>query len=242
MLEDLSGISERYRRIGRRIEEACARGGRRREEVVLVGVSKTQPAEALAAAWHAGLRVFGENRVQEALAKSRELPPEVIDIADIEWHLIGPLQTNKVKAALDLFRTIHSVDRLRVAEALDQEAGRRGLTVSGFLEVNLGGEESKHGFAAEGLAEAVRPLAGLRHLKIAGLMAIPPQSDDPEDSRPWFRRLRGLRDELASRPEWTGFPGWLSMGMSHDFEIAVEEGATHVRVGSSLFGPRERQG
>jgi pyridoxal phosphate enzyme (YggS family) len=149
MLEDIGGISgidERYRRINRRIEEACARGGRRREEVVLVGVSKTQPAEALAAAWHAGLRVFGENRVQEALAKSRELS----SLADIEWHLIGPLQTNKVKAALDLFRTIHSVDRLRVAEALDQEAGRRGLTVSGFLEVNLGGEESKHGFAAEG--------------------------------------------------------------------------------------------
>ena len=236
MLEE---ISERYRRINRRIEEACARGGRRREEVVLVGVSKTQSAEALAAAWHAGLRVFGENRVQEALAKSRELSS---DIADIEWHLIGPLQTNKVKSALDLFRTIHSVDRLRVAEALDQEAGRRGLTVSGFLEVNLGGEESKHGFAVEGLSEAVRPLAGLRHLKIAGLMAIPPQSDDPEDSRPWFRRLRGLRDELASRSEWTGFPGWLSMGMSHDFEIAVEEGATHVRVGTSLFGPRGRQG
>jgi PLP dependent protein len=231
----LKGIRERHQGINRRIEEACARGGRRREEVVLVGVSKTQPAEALAAAWQAGLRVFGENRVQEALAKNRELPSE---ITDIEWHLIGPLQTNKIKTALDLFRTIHSVDRLRVAEALDQEAGRRGLTISGFLEVNLGGEESKHGFAVDGLAEAVRPLAGLQHLKIAGLMAIPPQSDDPEDSRPWFRRLRELRDELASRPEWSGFPGWLSMGMSHDFEIAVEEGASHVRVGTSLFGPR----
>jgi pyridoxal phosphate enzyme (YggS family) len=230
----LEGIQERYRGIHRSIEEACARSGRRCEEVILVGVSKTQPAEALAAAWQAGLRVFGENRVQEALAKSRELS----SLTDIEWHLIGPLQTNKVKAALDLFRTIHSVDRLRVAEAVDHEAGRRGLTISGFLEVNLGAEESKHGFAVEGLAEAVRPLAGLQHLKIAGLMAIPPQSDDPEDSRPWFRRLRGLRDELASRPEWPGFPGWLSMGMSHDFEIAVEEGATHVRVGTSLFGPR----
>jgi hypothetical protein len=231
------GIQERYQAITRRIGEACARGGRRPEDVILVGASKTQPAEALAAAWHAGLRVFGENRVQEALAKSRELS-DIADISGIEWHLIGPLQTNKVKAALDLFRTVHSVDRLRVAEALDQEAGRRGLAVTGFLEVNLGGEESKHGFPVAGLAEAVYSLAGLRHLKIAGLMAIPPQADDPEGSRPWFRRLRELRDELASRPEWAGFPGRLSMGMSHDFEVAVEEGATHVRVGTSLFGAR----
>jgi pyridoxal phosphate enzyme (YggS family) len=233
MDEDIRG---RYQGITRRIEEACGRHGRRREEVVLVGASKTQPPEALAAAWHAGLRVFGENRVQEALAKSRELP------YPIEWHLIGPLQTNKIKAALDLFRTIHSVDRLRVAEAIDQEAGRRGIAVSGFLEVNLGGEESKHGFPVEGLAEAVRPLAGLGHLKISGLMAIPPEAEDPEGSRPWFRRLRELRDELASRPEWPGFPGWLSMGMSHDFDVAVEEGATHVRVGTSLFGPRSPRG
>lgn len=230
-------IGERYRDITRRIEEACARSGRRSGEVILVGASKVHPAETLAAAWHAGLRVFGENRVQEALAKSRELAG-----LDIEWHLIGPLQTNKIKAALDLFRTIHSVDRLRVAEAIDQEAGRRGITVSGFLEVNLGGEESKHGFPIDGLAEAVRPLADLQHLKIVGLMAIPPMSadsEDPEGSRPWFRRLRELRDELASRPEWSGFPGLLSMGMSHDYEVAVEEGATHVRVGTSLFGPRK---
>lgn len=234
----MEDIARRYQDINRRIEQACGRSRRPREDVVLVGASKVHPAETLAAAWRAGLRVFGENRVQEALAKSRELAG-----LDIEWHLIGPLQTNKVKAALDLFRTIHSIDRLRVAEAVDQEAGRRGLTVSGFLEVNLGGEESKHGFPVEGLAEAVRPLADLQHLRIVGLMAIPPMSagsDDPEGSRPWFRRLRELRDELAARPEWPGFPGRLSMGMSHDFEVAVEEGATHVRVGTALFGPRRR--
>jgi hypothetical protein len=229
-------IRERYLDIDRRIGEACRRAGRRREDVTLVGASKVHPAETLAAAWHAGLRVFGENRVQEALAKSQELAD-----LDIEWHLIGPLQTNKVKAALDLFRTIHSIDRLRVAEAIDEEAGRRGITISGFLEVNVGDEESKHGFPVAGFAEAVRPLAGLQNLKIVGLMAIPPMSadaDDPEGSRPWFRRLRELRDELAARPEWSGFPGLLSMGMSHDFEVAIEEGATHVRVGTSLFGPR----
>jgi PLP dependent protein len=186
----------------------------------------------VAEAFQAGLRIFGENRVQEGLAKSRELPPE------LEWHLIGPLQSNKVRQALDLFRTIHSIDRPKIAEVVDREAGARGLTVAGFLEVNVGSEESKHGFPAEGLAEAVRPLADLQHLRIQGLMAIPPQGEAPEDARHWFRRLRELRDELASRPEWKGFPGWLSMGMSDDFEAAVEEGATHVRVGTALFGLR----
>jgi PLP dependent protein len=234
----LPEITERYRQITRRIQEACNRRGRRPEEVVLVGASKTQPPAVLAAAWQAGLRIFGENRVQEAVAKSRDLPSPPYDI---EWHLIGPLQSNKVKPALDLFRAIHSVDRLRIAEALDREAARRGdrgLRIPGLLEINLGQEESKHGFPPVGLAEAVRPLADLEHLRIVGLMAIPPQEDDPEGSRPWFRRLRELRDELGGRPEWSGFPGWLSMGMSHDFEVAVEEGATHVRVGTLLFGSR----
>ena len=228
----MSGVAERLARINARITEACRRAGRAAGGVVLVGASKMQPAAVLAEAWQAGLEVFGENRVQEALAKSRELPPE------IEWHLIGPLQSNKVRPALDLFRTIHSLDRLKIAEAVEREAGARGLAVAGFLEVNLGGEESKHGFASEGFAAAVLPLSRLQHLRIVGLMAIPPFGDSPEDSRPWFRRLRELRDELAARPEWRGFPGRLSMGMSDDFEVAIEEGATHVRVGTALFGPR----
>jgi len=228
-----ASLPERFARIHARIEEACRRGGRPPGSVVLVGASKTQPVATLAAAWDAGLRVFGENRVQEALAKSPELPP------GIEWHLIGPLQSNKVRPAVELFRAVHSIDRPRIAEALDREAAARGRTLDGFLEINLGGEESKHGFSPEGLADAVRPLAGLTHLRIVGLMAIPPQGDDPEDSRPWFRQLRALRDDLAARPEWQAFPGWLSMGMSDDFEVAVEEGATHVRVGTALFGPRD---
>jgi pyridoxal phosphate enzyme (YggS family) len=229
-------IPERLARIHDRIAEACRRGGRPDASVVLVGASKIQPVAALAAAWEAGLRVFGENRVQEAVAKSGELPP------GIEWHLIGPLQSNKVRPAVELFRAVHSIDRPRIAEALDREAATRGRTLDGFLEINLGGEESKHGFSPDSpddLADAVRPLAGLAHLRIVGLMAIPPQGDSPEDSRPWFRQLRALRDDLASRPEWNAFPGWLSMGMSDDFEVAVEEGATHVRVGTALFGPRD---
>jgi hypothetical protein len=232
-------IAERLAGVRERIAGACLRSGRRPEDVVLVGVSKTQPAAAVGAAWRAGLRVVGENRVQEAIGKSRELPSPPFDL---EWHLIGPLQSNKVKMALGLFRAVHSVDRVAIAEALDREAGRLGIELPGFLEINLGGEESKHGFVLDGgldaLAETVRPLAALRHLRLSGLMAIPPPADDPEASRPWFRRLRELRDELAARPEWAAWPGWLSMGMSHDFEVAIEEGATHVRVGTSLFGPR----
>lgn len=230
----MSGVAERLAHVNARIEEACGRAGRTAGEVVLVGASKLQPVPVIAEAWRAGLTVFGENRVQEALAKSRELP------AEIEWHLIGPLQSNKVRLALSLFRAIHSIDRLRIAEAVEREAEARGVEIRGFLEVNLGGEASKHGFPPQGLAEEVRPLSRLRHLRIAGLMAIPPQGDSPESSRRWFRQLRELRDDLGSRPEWAGFPGLLSMGMSDDFEVAVEEGATHVRVGTALFGPRRR--
>ena len=228
----VAGLPARLSTIRARLGDACRRSGRSPEDVVLVGASKTQPVPVLEAAFAAGLRVFGENRVQEGLAKAGKLPRE------IEWHLIGPLQSNKVRAALELFRTIHSVDRVKIAEAIDKEAGARGLAVQGFLEINLGDEESKHGFSPQGLAEAVRPLADLENLRIVGLMAIPPQGDDPEESRPWFQKLRELRDGLAARPEWKDFPGLLSMGMSDDFEVAVEEGATHVRVGTALFGPR----
>ena len=234
----MSGIARRLAEVRARIAAACERAGRSPAEVTLVGVSKTHPAATVEEAWRAGLKVVGENRVQEALAKSRELahlppPPE-----GPEWHLIGPLQSNKVRQALELFRTVHSIDRLKIAEALDREAGALALRLTGFLEINLGEEESKHGFPLRGLADAVRTLASLEHLRIAGLMAIPPFADDPEASRPWFIRLRELRDELAARPEWKGFSGWLSMGMSHDYEVALEEGATHIRVGTAIFGTR----
>jgi PLP dependent protein len=235
MSDGAGGMPERWAAVEGAIAAACHRAGsagRHRAEVTLVGASKTQPVEALQEAWDLGLRVFGENRVQEALAKAPRLP------AAIDWHLIGPLQSNKVGAALDLFRTIHSIDRPKIALALDREAGARGLRLEGFLEVNLGAEPSKHGFLPEGLAAAVRPLAELPNLRLVGLMAIPPQTDDPADARRWFRALRTLRDDLAGRPEWAGFPGWLSMGMSDDYPVAIEEGATHVRVGTALFGPR----
>lgn len=234
---DVASPADRFAAIERRIQAACDRTGRPRASLQLVGASKRQPLEALAAAYACGLRSFGENRVQEAAAKAPLLP------SDVEWHLLGPLQSNKVRKAVALFRVVHAVDRPAIAFELDQEAARQGKRLSGLIEVNLGAEESKHGFAADDLAADLRvlaPLAALEHLVIAGLMAIPPPGASAEESRPYFRRLARLRDELAERPEWRArnFPGELSMGMSDDFEVAIEEGATLVRIGSALFGER----
>lgn len=225
-------VAARLSAVEARLTAACARAGRPRSAVTLLGASKLQPLEALREAFDAGLHAFGENRVQEGLAKAALLP------AGIDWHLLGPLQSNKVRAALGLYRTFHAVDRRAIALDLEREAARAGLVVTGFLEVNLGEEATKHGFAPREVTDAARELTGLAHLRLLGLMAIPPFADDPEASRPWFVRLRERRDELVAELGADRFPGLLSMGMSDDFEIAVEEGATHVRVGTALFGPR----
>lgn len=226
-------VGDRFGRIRDRIDAACARSGRDPGEVHLVGACKRQPLERIAAALDAGLGILGENIVQEAIRHSQALP------AGIEWHLIGPLQSNKANKAVGLFSTVESIDRPKIARVLDRAAAKEGRTLIGLLEVNLGGEETKHGFSIGELETGLAELAELEHLRIDGLMAIPPPAPDAEGSRPWFRRLRQLRDELFGRTEWTGRAGLLSMGMSADFEIAVEEGATHVRVGSALFGQRE---
>ena len=172
--------------------------------------------------------------MQEAVAKAPLLP------GDIEWHLLGPLQSNKVRKAVATCRVMHAIDRLEIAFELDQEAARQGRRLRGFIEVNLGAEESKHGFNPEAWVSTLAPLAGLEHLEIRGLMAIPPPGETAEASRTHFRRLAALRDELSLRPEWRArdFAGELSMGMSDDFEVAIEEGATQVRIGSALFGER----
>lgn len=229
---DAPTVAERCAAVQARLAAACRLAGRDPSGVRLVGASKGQPVAVLRAAHEAGLALFGENRVQEALAKAAELPPA------LEWHLLGPLQSNKVRQALRLFRTFHAVDRAAIAFDLDREAGKLGLAIDGFLEVNLGGEASKHGFAPESLLAEAAPLARLDHLRLRGLMAIPPPSEEPEGARPWFARLRILADELAAQPGFEGFSRWLSMGMSDDFEVAIAEGATHVRVGTLLFGPR----
>jgi PLP dependent protein len=229
---DGAGIATRVAAIRARIAAACARSGRDVATVTLVAASKSQPVAALAAAWEAGVRVFGENRVQEA-AEKRRLLPQVG-----EWHGLGPLQSNKVRAALDLFTTLHALDRPKILAAVAAEAQARDRTVEAFVEVNVAGEASKHGFAPQELAAALAPARALPGLRLVGLMALPPFAEDPQASRRWFAALRGLRDELRATPGWEGFPGWLSMGMSHDFEVAIEEGATHVRVGTALFGAR----
>ena len=227
-----AALSAAIAAVEERIAAACARAGRERSSVTLVAVTKTHPSETLRAAWDLGLRLFGENRVQEAAGKIPALPKET------EWHLIGPLQSNKVRQALDLFRTIHSIDRAKIALALDAEAARRGIVLDAFLEVNSGNEVTKHGFPPESFLEAAPQFLRLKNLRIRGLMAIPPFGRAAEESRPHFRRLRDFRDQLAQHPDATNFTGWLSMGMTDDFEVAIEEGATHVRIGTAIFGRR----
>ena len=212
------------------IAAAAEKSGRNPSDIRLVAVSKTHPAEAVAAAVAAGQGVFGESRVQEARDKIPACPP------GLEWHFIGHLQKNKVRQALPLFSFFHSIDSPALAQAVDRIAGETGKPVEGLLEVNISGEETKHGFTPGELHKEFTALAKLPNLRIRGLMTMAPYSDNPEDARPVFRALRELRDELQSAH---GYPlPELSMGMSGDFQPAIEEGATLVRVGSSIFGAR----
>jgi pyridoxal phosphate enzyme (YggS family) len=227
----MSVIGLQLSEISMRIGAACSAAGRDSGSVSLVAVSKTFPAADVLEAFRAGQRVFGESRLQEAEPKIRELP------GDLEWHFIGRVQRNKVRKILPLFGFIHAVDSLRLAEYMDGVASDLGLRPKVFLQVDQAGEEAKGGFSVEGLHGDFPKLMALRHLDITGLMTIPPAADVPEDSRHWFRELRQFRDELAATFS-LNLP-YLSMGMSGDFEIAVEEGATHVRVGSAIFGKRE---
>lgn len=212
------------------ITSAARRAGRDTSAVRLVAVSKTHPAGAVRAAVAAEQRVFGESRVQEAREKIPACPP------GLEWHLIGHLQKNKVRQALPLFSFFHSIDGAALADAMNRIAGEIGKPVEGLLEVNISGEETKHGFNPDELRKEFASLAKLPHLRVRGLMTMAPYSDNPEDARPVFRALRKLRDELQSAHDHP-LPE-LSMGMSGDFEPAIEEGATLVRVGSSIFGER----
>jgi len=211
---------------------AAERAGRRADEIILVAVSKTFPAEAMRAAYEAGLRHFGENRVQEFEAKQPALAG-----LDATWHLIGHLQSNKARRAAHLFDRVDSVDSPSLAQKLDSAAAAEGKRIPILIEVRAGDEPSKSGVAESdlhALAEAIAPLA---HLELLGLMTIPPYFDDPARVRPFFAKLRSLRDAL-SRTTARPLPV-LSMGMSHDFEIAIEEGAIEIRIGTALFGERK---
>ena len=231
-------ISHNIAEVRRRMAEAARRSGRDPVEISLMAVGKTQSAERIREAYDAGLRLFGENRVQEFAGKAGGLR----DLQDVEWRMIGHLQSNKAAKAVELFSRVESVDSLRLAERLNAAAGELGKKLAVLIEINVGGEAAKSGVAgdSEELQELLQGAAGLEHLEFRGLMTVPPFTEDPQRARPYFRRLRELRDQIAVRR----LPGIgvqaLSMGMSHDFEVAIEEGSTCVRVGTAIFGERRK--
>lgn len=220
-------LAENIRSVSSRIKAACQRAGRDPSDVNLVAVSKTHPPEIIREAMASGLTVFGENKVQEAESKIAELGRQ-----GLEWHLIGHLQSNKARRAVELFDVIQSVDSTELAQRLDRicgETGRNSLPI--LVQVDLAGEATKSGIPAAEFPRLIDVIATCKHLSLKGLMMLPPYFDDPEATRPYFRRLRDLRDRLMPGGE-------LSMGMSHDFEVAIEEGSTTVRVGTAIFGER----
>jgi len=228
----LSEIGERLAQVRARIAAAARRAGRDPASITLVAVSKTVPPDRIKEGVAAGIAVLGENRVQEAREKIEALGRLA------QWHLVGHLQTNKAKLAVQLFDLIHSLDSLKLAHELDKHARALGKRVPCLVEVNQGSELTKSGLAEADLVPLLREAAPLPGLEILGLMSIPPFLENPQDVRPHFRRLRELRDAAVA----AGIPGLrmdhLSMGMSHDFEVAIEEGATMVRIGTAIFGPR----
>ncbi|SDE03659.1 YggS family pyridoxal phosphate-dependent enzyme [Desulfuromonas thiophila] len=220
-----SAIATRLSAIRQRLEAACRRCGRAPESVQLIAVSKKQPVAAMAAAAAAGQQLFGESYVQEFIDKQQQLD------LPLEWHFIGALQSNKVKYLRGRTALIHSVDRWSLAQEIDRQWGRIGQRARILLQVNLAGETSKAGVAPDQLSELASQISTLAHVRLEGLMCLPPYAADPEQVRPWFRQLRQLAATLQLEV--------LSMGMSHDFEVAIEEGATLIRVGTALFGERD---
>jgi PLP dependent protein len=231
-------VAQNIALVRERIAAAALRARRDPEDVALMAVSKTQPVQRIREGYDAGLRVFGENRVQEFAGKIGSLG----DLTDAEWHLIGHLQTNKAAKAAELFCAVDSVDSLKLAEKLDAAARSLGKKLDVLVEINVGGETAKSGTASNSqeLEELLVAAPRLESLAFRGLMTVPPFTEDPEGARPYFRRLRELRDTIAARKLPAIAMDQLSMGMSHDFEVAIEEGSTCVRVGTAIFGERTR--
>lgn len=229
-------INHNIAEVRQRIAAAARRTGRDPNEIALMAVTKTQPPERIREAYDAGVRLFGENRVQEFAGKLAAL----IDLKDAEWHLIGHLQTNKAAKAAELFLAVDSVDSLRLAEKLNSSARQLNKQLPVQIEINIGAEAAKSGIApgSEGLEQLLLAAPRLEHLNLCGLMSIPPFADNPQQSRPYFCKLRELWDQIAARKLQAISMEVLSMGMSHDFEVAIEEGSTCVRVGSAIFGKR----
>ena len=226
-------VAANYRKIIDRVSEAALRVGRNPREIKLLAAAKSQSVELVQAAIAAGVRLIGENYVQEAEEKRHAISEAV------EWHMIGHLQRNKVKAALNTFNLIQSLDSVALARELDKEGRKSGKRVRTLIEINLGDEQSKSGIARDKVAELVERVSQLAHLQVEGLMAVPPFKENPEEIRPYFRSLRELQVELQGWKIPNGSFNELSMGMTHDYPIAIEEGATIVRIGTALFGPRK---
>ena len=226
-------VAENLKTIRERVDAACERAGRRPEEVALIAVSKTKPLSMLQEAYEAGARDFGENKVQEILEKYPEMPE------DARFHMIGHLQTNKVKQVVGKAVLIHSVDSLHLAEKIEQEAAKRDLTADILLEVNVAREESKFGLMLEEVIPLLEEVKNLPHVRVRGLMTIAPNVENPEENRKHFKKLYQLYVDIKSKNIDNGTMSGLSMGMTGDFEVAVVEGATMIRVGTGIFGSRQ---
>jgi PLP dependent protein len=227
-------IAQRVDAVRERIARAAHRAGRQREEITLVAVSKTHPPERVREAFAAGLRDFGENKVQEAEPKVAALGD--LHAQGLRWHLVGHLQANKARKAAALFDVIHSLDNSALGLRIEKAAAQQKKRLPLLVQVDLAGEETKFGMDERHLFPALEILRGLKSVDVEGLMVMPPLTEDPEAARPYFRRLRALRDQARAQNLLLG--NALSMGMSHDFEVAIEEGATLVRVGTAIFGDR----
>ena len=227
-----SSIQEHIKEVERKIEEACARGNRNREDITLIAVSKTKPLEDLIEAYEVGCRDFGENKVQEILEKAPKMPP------DARFHMIGHLQRNKVKQVLPHVVMIHSVDSVRLAEQIQQEAKKLGKTMNVLLEVNVAKEESKFGFYPEQVMDAVETISIFSHVRIQGLMTIAPFVEEPEENREVFQKLYQLSVDIKKKNIDNVNMCVLSMGMTGDYQVAIEEGASMIRVGTGIFGAR----
>lgn len=226
-------LADNLRQVQANIEKACKSVGRDPSEVTLAAVSKTKPVEMLMEAYDAGARVFGENKVQEIMDKYDHIP------SDVQWHMIGHLQRNKVKYIVDKVSMIHSVDSLRLAETIEQEAAKKDVKVPILLEVNVAEEESKFGLKMDEVLPLIHEISSFRHIEIKGLMTIAPFVDDPEDNREVFRKLKKLSVDIAAKNINNTTMSVLSMGMTGDYQVAIQEGATMVRVGTGIFGARD---
>lgn len=226
-------LADNLAQVQRNIDEACRAVGRDPAEVTLVAVSKTKPVQMLMEAYEAGARVFGENKVQEIMDKYDQLPP------DVSWHMIGHLQRNKVKYIVDKVAMIHSVDSLRLAETIEQEAAKKNVRVPVLAEVNVAEEESKFGLKTEEVLPFLMEISRFPHLEVRGLMTIAPFVDNPEHNREIFRKLKELSVDIARKNINNITMSVLSMGMTGDYQVAVQEGATMVRVGTGIFGERD---